>query len=35
MRYAETGYRLEIDLSLGNMGRVETDPRHMGNLQGK
>ena len=27
MRYAETGYNLEIDLSRGNIERVETDPR--------
>jgi aldehyde:ferredoxin oxidoreductase len=27
MRYAETGYNLEIDLSRGNVERVETDPR--------
>jgi benzoyl-CoA reductase subunit BamB len=27
MRYAETGYNLEIDLSTGNIERVETDPR--------
>jgi len=26
MRYAETGYNLEIDLSSGNIERVETDP---------
>ncbi|BBO82376.1 hypothetical protein DSCO28_29420 [Desulfosarcina ovata subsp. sediminis] len=26
MRYAETGYNLEIDLSRGNVERVETDP---------
>ncbi len=26
MRYAETGYYLEIDLSTGNIERVETDP---------
>ncbi|TDA67016.1 MAG: aldehyde dehydrogenase [Clostridia bacterium] len=26
MRYAETGYNLEIDLSRGNIERVETDP---------
>ncbi len=29
MRYAETGYNLEIDLSTGNIERVETDPRLM------
>jgi hypothetical protein len=33
MRYAETGYNLEIDLSRGNIEKVETDPRNMGNLQ--
>ncbi|MBW2206756.1 MAG: aldehyde dehydrogenase, partial [Deltaproteobacteria bacterium] len=27
MRYAETGYDLEIDLSRGSIERVETDPR--------
>jgi len=27
MRYAETGYNLEVDLSRGNIERVETDPR--------
>ena len=27
MRYAETGYNLEIDLSTGGIERVETDPR--------
>jgi benzoyl-CoA reductase subunit BamB len=36
MRYAETGYNLEIDLSRGNVERVETDPRttelHLGGL---
>ncbi|MBI4319285.1 MAG: aldehyde dehydrogenase [Chloroflexi bacterium] len=36
MRYAETGYNLEIDLSHGNVERVETDPRltelHLGGL---
>jgi aldehyde:ferredoxin oxidoreductase len=26
MRYAETGFNLEIDLSTGNIERVETDP---------
>ncbi|MDA8236115.1 MAG: aldehyde dehydrogenase [Clostridia bacterium] len=26
MRYAETGYNLEIDLSKGNIQKVETDP---------
>jgi len=36
MRYAETGYNLEIDLSRGSIERVETDPRftelHLGGL---
>ncbi len=36
MRYAETGCQLEIDLSRGNIERVETDPRltelHLGGL---
>jgi benzoyl-CoA reductase subunit BamB len=27
MRYAETGFNLEIDLSRGNVERVETDPK--------
>ena len=27
MRYAETGYNLEIDLTRGNIERVETDPK--------
>lgn len=27
MRFAETGFNLEIDLSRGNIERVETDPR--------
>jgi aldehyde:ferredoxin oxidoreductase len=27
MRYAETGYNLEVDLSRGSIERVETDPR--------
>jgi benzoyl-CoA reductase subunit BamB len=27
MRYAETGYNLEIDLTRGNIERVESDPR--------
>ena len=26
MRYGETGFNLEIDLSRGNIERVETDP---------
>src|SRR5512137_903769 len=36
MRYAETGYNLEIDLSRGNIERVETDTKltelHLGGL---
>jgi len=36
MRYAETGYNLEIDLSRGNIERVESDPKltelHLGGL---
>jgi benzoyl-CoA reductase subunit BamB len=36
MRYAETGFNLEIDLSRGNIERIETDPRltelHLGGL---
>jgi benzoyl-CoA reductase subunit BamB len=36
MRYAETGYNLEIDLARGNVERVETDPKltelHLGGL---
>ncbi len=36
MRYSETGFNLEIDLSRGNVERVETDPRltelHLGGL---
>ncbi len=36
MRYAETGYNLEIDLTRGNIERVATDPRltelHLGGL---
>src|SRR3990172_12143288 len=36
MRYAETGFNLEIDLSRGNIERVETDQRltelHLGGL---
>ena len=36
MRYAETGYYLEIDLATGNIERVESDPRmtelHLGGL---
>ena len=33
MRYAETGFNLETDLSRGSIEKVETDPRSMGNLQ--
>ncbi len=36
MRYAETGYYLEIDLKTGNIERVESDPKltelHLGGL---
>jgi len=36
MRYAETGYNLEIDLTRGNVERAETDPKltelHLGGL---
>jgi aldehyde:ferredoxin oxidoreductase len=36
MRYAETGFNLEIDLARGNIERVETDPKametHLGGL---
>lgn len=36
MRYAETGYNLEVDLSSGNIEKVETDPAitelHLGGL---
>ncbi len=36
MRYAETGYYLEIDLATGNIERVESDPKltelHLGGL---
>ncbi len=36
MRYAETGFNLEVDLSRGNIERVETDPEwtglHLGGL---
>jgi benzoyl-CoA reductase subunit BamB len=36
MRYAETGFNLEIDLSRGNIERVETDPKltelHLGGI---
>jgi hypothetical protein len=27
MRYAETGFDLELDLSRGSIERVETDPK--------
>lgn len=27
MRYAETGYNLEIDLTWGNIEKVSTDPK--------
>jgi aldehyde:ferredoxin oxidoreductase len=29
MRYAETGFNLEIDLANGNIERVETDPKNL------
>ena len=36
MRYAETGFNLEIDLATGNIEKVETDPKiletHLGGL---
>jgi benzoyl-CoA reductase subunit BamB len=36
MRYTETGFNLEIDLSRGNVERIETDPKltelHLGGL---
>ncbi|HEY3355002.1 MAG TPA: aldehyde ferredoxin oxidoreductase N-terminal domain-containing protein [Polyangia bacterium] len=36
MRFAETGFNLEVDLSTGNVEKVETDPRltalHLGGL---
>jgi len=36
MRYAETGFNLEVDLSSGNIEKVETEPRlmelHLGGL---
>ena len=35
MRYGETGINLEIDLSRGNIEKVETDQRDMDNLQQK
>jgi aldehyde:ferredoxin oxidoreductase len=28
MRYAETGFDLEIDLSRGSVDKVESDPEH-------
>jgi len=34
MRYAETGYNLEIDLTTGNIEKVETDPRDTETLLG-
>ena len=34
MRYAETGYNLEIDLATGNIERVQTDPNLAENLLG-
>jgi hypothetical protein len=33
MRYTETGYNLEIDLSRESIEKVETDPKNMGTLQ--
>jgi aldehyde:ferredoxin oxidoreductase len=30
MRFAETGYNLEIDLATGNIERIETDPQNLG-----
>ncbi len=30
MRYAETGFNLEIDLSKGSIDKVETDPKENG-----
>jgi hypothetical protein len=39
MRYGETGFNLEIDLSRGNIERVETDPKltelHLGGARYK
>jgi len=35
MRYAETGYNLEIDLATGNIERVETDPKLFGTVSGR
>ena len=36
MRYAETGFNLEVDLTRGSIERVQTDPRwtelHLGGL---
>ena len=36
MRYAETGFNLEVDLTRGSIERVATDPRltelHLGGL---
>ncbi len=36
MRYGETGFNLEVDLSRGSIDRVETDPKltelHLGGL---
>ena len=36
MRYAETGFNLEVDLTRGNIERVATDPKltelHLGGL---
>ena len=29
MRYAETGYHLEIDLANGNIEKIETDPQNL------
>nr|NJM04633.1 aldehyde dehydrogenase [Desulfobacula sp.] len=34
MRYGEAGFNLEIDLTRGNIERVETDPRIMGQFLG-
>ena len=34
MRYAETGFNLEVDLTRGNIERVETDPQRHGALSG-
>ena len=35
MRYAETGFNLEIDLTRGNIERVETDPRDTSPLRAR